>query len=133
MTIRGHLPEKDGILACLLVAEMIAARQASLADQLRDLFRRVGREFWPVRENLHLPEEVQAKLPDRLKADFKEFAGRRVTKVDRIDGLQMTFDDGEWLLMRPSGTEPVVRIYTEAATPAASQKLAEEARAWIVQ
>ena len=133
MTIRGHLPEKDGILACLLVAEMIAARQASLADQLRDLFRRVGREFWPVRENLHLPEEVQAKLPDRLKADFKEFAGRRVTKVDRIDGLQMTFDDGEWLLMRPSGTEPVVRIYTEAATPAASQKLAEEARAWIAQ
>ncbi len=54
MTIRGHLPEKDGILACLLVAEMIAARQASLADQLRDLFRRVGREFWPVRMNLHL-------------------------------------------------------------------------------
>ena len=54
MTIRGHLPEKDGILACLLVGEMIAARQASLAQQLRDLFHRVGREFWPVRVNLHL-------------------------------------------------------------------------------
>ncbi len=133
MTIRGHLPEKDGVLACLLVAEMIAARQASLRDQLRDLFRRIGREFWPVRENLHLPDEVQAKLPQRLKGDFKEFAGHRVTKVDRIDGLQLTLDDGTWVLMRPSGTEPVVRIYTEATTEAAAHKLAEQARAWITQ
>ncbi len=133
MTIRGHLPEKDGILACLLVAEMIAARQASLGDQLRDLFRRVGSEFWPVRVNLHLPEEAQAKLPERLRSDFKEFAGRRVARTDRTDGLKLTLDDGAWILMRPSGTEPVVRIYTEAATQAESTKLAEDARAWIVR
>jgi len=133
MTIRGHLPEKDGILACLIVAEMIAARQASLADQLRDLFRRVGREFWPVRVNLHLSEDAQAKLPKRLRANFKDFAGHRVARTDRTDGVKLILDDGTWLLMRPSGTEPVVRIYTEAATPAASQKLADEARAWITQ
>jgi phosphoglucomutase len=133
MTIRGHLPEKDGILACLLVAEMIAARQASLADQLRDLFRRIGREFWPVRMNLHLPDAAQSKLPARLGADFAEFAGRHVARTDRTDGVQLTFDDGAWVLMRPSGTEPVVRIYTEAATMAESQKLAEDARTWIVQ
>jgi len=133
MTIRGHLPEKDGILACLLVGEMIAARQASLGDQLRDLFRRVGREFWPVRLNLHLPEDVQAKLPERLRGDFKEFAGRRVKHTDRKDGLKLILDDDTWLLMRPSGTEPLVRIYTEAATPAAAQKLADVARAWIVR
>ncbi len=133
MTIRGHLPEKDGILACLLVAEMIAARQASLADQLRDLFRRVGREFWPVRMNLHLPDDAQAKLPARLRGDFKDFAGRHVVRTDRIDGLQLTFDDGAWVLMRPSGTEPVVRIYTESTTPAESKKLADDARAWIVK
>ena len=133
LTIRGHLPEKDGILACLLVGEMIAARQASLMDQLRDLFRRVGREYWPVRVNLHLADDIQARVPERLKADFKEFAGRRVVSVDRIDGLQLTFDGGEWILMRPSGTEPLIRIYTEAATPAESEKLAEEARTWITK
>jgi len=133
MTIRGHLPEKDGILACLLVAEMIAAREATITEQLRDLFRRVGREFWPVRENLHLPEEVQSRLPERLRGDFKEFAGRRVAHTDRTDGLKLILDNDTWLLMRPSGTEPVVRIYTEAATLGASQKLAESARAWIVQ
>jgi phosphoglucomutase len=133
MTIRGHLPEKDGVLACLLVAEMIAARQAALGEQLRDLFRRVGREFWPVRMNLHLPDDAQAKLPTRLKEDFKIFAGRRVAKIDRTDGCQLTFDDGSWILMRPSGTEPVARIYTESTSQAESDKLAEDARAWIVQ
>jgi len=133
MTIRGHLPEKDGILACLLVAEMIAARGASLGDQLRELFRRVGREYWPVRVNLHLPEDVQAGLPARLKAEFREFAGHRVQHKDHTDGLKLILDDDTWLLMRPSGTEPVVRIYTEAATPAASQRLADAARNWIIQ
>ena len=131
MTIRGHLPEKDGILACLLVGEMIAARHATLAEQLRDLFKRVGGEYWPVRVNLHPPEEVQAKLPARLKAEFKEFAGRRVARTDRTDGLKLVFDDGAWVLMRPSGTEPVVRIYTEAAKVEESNGIAEKAKAWI--
>jgi phosphoglucomutase len=131
MTIRGHLPDKDGILACLLVAEMIVARQASIGEQLRDLFRRVGGEFWPVRENLHLAEDVQARLTKRLLGDFKEFAGRRVKRVDHTDGVRVTFDDGAWLLMRPSGTEPVVRIYSESSTPSESKKIAADAQKWI--
>jgi phosphoglucomutase len=133
LTIRGHLPEKDGVLACLLVAEMIAARQASLGEQLRDLFRRVGREFWPVRMNLHLPDQARASLPARLKEDFRTFVGRRVAKIDRTDGCQLTFEDGSWILMRRSGTEPVARIYTESTSQQESNKLAEDARAWIVQ
>lgn len=131
LTIAGHLPEKDGILACLLVAEMIVARQASLADQLRALFKRVGREYWPIRVNLHLPEEIREGVPAKLRQDPKEFAGRRVAQINRKDGLKMIFDDGAWLLMRPSGTEPLIRIYTEAATSSESQKIAEDARAWI--
>jgi len=131
LTIRRHVPEKDGILACLLVAEMIAARQASLAEQLQALFRRVGCECWPIRVNLHLAADVQARLPEKLRREFKEFAGRRVAQTNRTDGLKLVFGDGSWVLMRPSGTEPVVRIYTEAGSMAAAEKLAEEARAWI--
>ena len=133
LTIRGHVPEKDGILACLLVAEMIAARRVSLADQLQDLFRRIGREYWPVRVNLHLDEDVQARVPGRLHANFDQFAGRRVATVNRKDGLKLIFDNGEWILMRPSGTEPLIRVYTEAGSLAESEKLAEEARAWLTQ
>jgi phosphomannomutase len=133
LTIRGHVPEKDGILACLLVAEMIVQRQASLGEQLRDLFRRVGVELWPIRENLHLPEDVVDRLPEKLRQDPSEFAGRRVTRIDRTDGLKLVLDGGSWVLMRPSGTEPVVRIYAESSSIDASTKLAEDARKWISQ
>jgi phosphoglucomutase len=131
LSIRGHVPEKDGILACLLVAEMVAVRQAPLAEQLRALFRRVGREYWPLRTNLHLPEDVKARAVERLKSDFSEFLGRRVAKTDRTDGLKLIFDDGSWILLRLSGTEPLLRIYTESATPQDSAHLAEAARAWV--
>jgi phosphoglucomutase len=131
LSIRGHVPEKDGILACLLVAEMIAARQAPLQEQLRALFRRVGREYWPLRTNLHLPEDVKAHALERLNSDFSEFLGRHVAQTDRTDGLKLIFDDGSWILLRLSGTEPVMRVYTESATPEASARLADEARAWV--
>jgi phosphomannomutase len=133
LSIRGHVPEKDGILACLLVAEMMAARRAPLGEQIRALFRRLGAEFWPLRANLHLPEDVKARAVERLKEDFREFAGRRVNAVDRTDGTKLVFADGTWLLMRLSGTEPLLRVYTEAALREASARLAEDAKRWIFQ
>jgi phosphomannomutase len=132
LSIRGHLPEKDGILACLLVAEMMAARGATLDEQLRDLFRRVGREYWPLRANLHLPEELKARTVQRLAGDFSSFLGRRVARADRTDGLKLVFDDGSWVLLRLSGTEPLMRVYTEAATPQESARLRDQTRAWIL-
>jgi len=132
LSIRGHIPEKDGILACLLVAEMMATRCAALGEQLRQLFRKAGAEFWPLRENLHLSPEVQAALIERLKSDFTEFAGRRVARSDRTDGLKLLFEDGSWLLLRLSGTEPLVRLYTETGSMEASRQLSRDARRWIL-
>jgi phosphomannomutase len=131
LTIRGHVPEKDGILACLLVAEMIATRQASIAEQRSDLFRRIGREYWPIRVNLRLAADVQKRLKEILAAEPKEIGGRRVEKIDRTDGLKLILDGGDWILMRPSGTEPLVRIYSEATSEATTHQLAEEAQKWI--
>jgi phosphoglucomutase len=132
LTIRGHIPEKDGILACLLVAEMVAVRRAPIAEQLQALFKQVGREFWPLRTNLHLPEDVLSRTVDRLKGEFKTFLGRRVLHTDRTDGLKLELHDGSWVLLRLSGTEPLLRVYTEAATREAASKLASETRAWIM-
>jgi phosphoglucomutase len=131
LSIHGHIPEKDGILACLLVAEMIAARQAPLDEQLRRLFQYVGREYWPLRTDLHLPEDVKARAVARMGGDFSTFLGRRVVHTDRTDGLKLVFDDGAWILLRLSGTEPLLRVYTESATPEDSARLAEGARAWV--
>jgi phosphomannomutase len=134
LSIRGHVPEKDGILACLLVAEMIAARGgASLGEQIRALFKKVGAEFWPIRTNLHLTEEVQTRAVARLKKGYKTFLGRHVKSLDRTDGLKLEFDDGSWVLMRLSGTEPLLRVYTEASTQKESASLAEETRGWIME
>jgi phosphoglucomutase len=131
LSIRGHVPEKDGILACLLVAEMTAVRGKSVGEQIRDLFRRVGTEFWPLRTNLHLTSEIQKRTVARLKNDYTEFIGRRVKKTDRTDGLKLEFDDGSWLLMRLSGTEPLLRLYTESSSAGASAKIADDTRKWI--
>lgn len=131
MTVNGHVPEKDGILACLLVAEMTAVRRASLAEQLRGLFRKVGAEFWPIRANLRLTQEAQARALERLREDPREFGGRPVARLDRTDGLKMAFADGSWVLLRASGTEPILRVYTEASTPEASKQLLGSAQRWI--
>jgi phosphoglucomutase len=133
LSIRGHVPEKDGILAGTLVAEMISARGTPIAEQLRALFGRVGAEFWPLRVNLPLPEEVKARTIGRLQRDYRDFLGRRVQMTDRTDGTKFVFADGSWVLMRMSGTEPLLRLYTEAASLAASQKLADEAKRWIFE
>ena len=133
LTIRGHIPEKDGILACLLVAEMIAARGASIGEQVKATFRKLGREFWPTRENLHLSEEQKATAIEKSKTDASTLIGRKVASVDRTDGAKFAFEDGSWMLLRLSGTEPLLRLYVEADSAVASAKLTKDATDWILK
>ena len=113
LTIRSHVPEKDGVIAGLLVAEMVANRGKSLGVQLKELFAKVG-SFYPVRKNFRLTPEVKAAFTEKLKADPTELSGRKVVRVVRTDGLKLVLEDGSWVCYRLSGTEPVVRAYTEA-------------------
>jgi phosphoglucomutase len=133
LTIRGHVPEKDGILACLLVAEMTAARGASIGEQIRALFKKLGREFHPVRENLHLSDEQKANTIRKVTVDASTLLGRKVVSVDRTDGAKFVFEDGSWMLVRLSGTEPIVRLYVEADSAAATEKLTRQASEWILK
>ena len=131
LTIRGHVPEKDGVIAGLLAAEMVAVRGKSLGKQLRQLFNRVG-SFYPIRENFHLTPEVKEKFTEKIKTDPAEIGGRKVTQVVRTDGLKLILADGSWVCYRLSGTEPVVRVYTEARKESDSAPLTEAARAWVM-
>jgi alpha-D-glucose phosphate-specific phosphoglucomutase len=132
LTIRGHVPEKDGILAGLLVAEMVAVRGKSLGDQLQALFAKVG-SYYPVRENFHLTAEAKNKFTEKLKSDPTELAGRKVSSIVRTDGLKLIFDDGAWVCYRLSGTEPVVRAYTEARSKEDSARLTKAAEHWVTE
>ncbi len=131
LTIRGHVPEKDGVLAGLLITEMVARRGKNLGAQLEDLFGKVG-SFYPHRENFRLTPEVKEKFTEKVKGDPAELGGRKVTSIVRTDGLKLILDDGSWVCYRLSGTEPVVRVYTEVRRQEDSGKLSEAAKAWVL-
>lgn len=132
LTIRGHVPEKDGVIAGLLVAEMVAVRGKNLGEQLKELFGKVG-EFYPHRENFRLTSEVKAKFIEKVKSDPAAIGGRKVTEIVRTDGLKLILDDGSWVCYRLSGTEPVVRVYTESRKRADSGPLIDAAKAWVLE
>jgi len=131
LTIRGHVPEKDGIIAGLLVAEMVAVRGKSLGVQLKELFGKVG-SYYPVRENFHLTPEIKAAFTEKMKADPTELGGRKVAQVVRTDGLKLILEDGSWVCYRLSGTEPVVRAYTEARSEQDMEALKAAAEKFVI-
>ncbi len=131
LTIRGHVPEKDGVIAGLLVAEMVATRGKSLGEQLKALFDKVG-SFYPIRENFHLTADTMANFTKKLKADPTELSGRKVVSVVRTDGLKLILDGGSWVCYRLSGTEPVVRAYTEARSEQDVAALSKAAREFVL-
>jgi phosphoglucomutase len=131
LTIRGHVPEKDGIIAGLLVTEMVAARRKSIGVQLRELFAKVG-SYYPVRENFRLTPEVKARFTEKLKTDPKELGGRKVRQIVRTDGLKLILEDGSWVCYRLSGTEPVVRAYTEARSEKDMEALRGAAKQFVM-
>ncbi len=115
LTIQGHTPEKDGILACLLVLEMIAYERKSLS-QIRKDFRKNYGEFFNTRIDFQLSsEEEKQELLSKFKNMKDYLSGIKIVNQDSIDGTRYFFDKPDaWVLARASGTEPVVRIYLEA-------------------
>src|ERR1700761_103082 len=132
LTIRGHVPEKDGVIAGLLVTEMVAVRGKSLGAQLKELFGRVG-EYYPNRENFRLTPEVKEKFVEKVKGDPTSLGGRKVSQIVRTDGLKLILEDGSWVCYRLSGTEPVVRVYSEARRESDSEPLSKAAKDWVLE
>src|SRR6267154_6735731 len=127
LSIRYHVPEKDGILAGLLCCEAVARRNKPLMTQIHDLFGKVG-SFYSHRDNFRLTPEVKEKFTKKLNSDPHELAGRKVKQIVQTDGLKLLFEDGSWVCFRLSGTEPVVRVYSEARSESGLEKRSEERR-----
>ena len=131
LSIKGHYPEKDGIIACLLAAEAVAARGASLTEQLAELHGRLGKLI-SARIGVRLTPEVAASLKDRLAREPDSIGGRQIENINRLDGVKFIFADSSWMLMRPSGTEPVVRIYAESDDARGLENLLEDGRKFLL-
>lgn len=114
LTVKGHVPEKDGVVADLVLTEMVAKTGKSPLENLAEIEAITGK-FYSTRIDLTLPEPAKQALMQRLKdTPPTEIAGKKVVSVTKIDGAKMVCEDGSWLLIRPSGTEPLVRCYMEA-------------------
>ena len=123
LTIRGHVPEKDGIIACMLMAEVVAFNKKPLAAILKDITKLTGPVFTE-RQNFRLPAETMEKFKQTLKQKTPEkIAGMKIQKVVSIDGYKFIIDNDTWIGFRLSGTEPIVRLYAESASKDKLKKL----------
>ena len=132
LSIKGHYPEKDGILACLLAIEAVTVRHATLTEQLESIYQRVGK-LENARIGVKLTPDVASKLKEKLAEEPTELAGRKIENINRIDGVKFLFADGNsWMLMRPSGTEPLVRIYAESESKRDVDALLEAGKKYLL-
>ena len=121
--VKGHLPERDGILNSLLFLEAIVSSGKRPSEMLADLHREFG-EFRFGRKDLHMDVSKGQELVTRLaEQPPAAMAGYKVSSVNTMDGTKLMFDDESWLLFRQSGTEPVLRVYSEATSTAKMNEL----------
>jgi phosphomannomutase len=117
VSVKGHIPEKDGILANCLLVEMLACERKPLSQIWQDLAKEAEINFVGRRRDLHLNSFTQKALMEELKAKpFDTIGGEKVQEVSRKDGLKFYMDKNNWILVRPSGTEPLIRLYFEGTS-----------------
>jgi phosphomannomutase len=130
LSIRGHIPEKDGIMAALLILEMLTHYRKPLSRILKDLMAEFG-PFYNDSFNLELKKENQGELIEQLRQyPPRKLAGSAFKKIVTIDGVKIIYENC-WFLVRPSGTEPLVRLYFEADSPGVLKKAAQEVTALV--
>jgi phosphoglucomutase len=130
LSIYRHLPEKDGILACLLVAEMVATTGKHIQQLTSEMFQEFG-TFFNRRVDIRLTPQIKDRLTLKLANPPAEIEGLKVLSTDTTDGVKLQFENNRWMLFRLSGTEPVARIYAEACTPMELKNLVDSARRFV--
>ncbi len=124
IAFHGHIPEGDGILMGLMIIEMVACYGVSLYELVQDLLKEVGPAHYE-RTDLRLRHPVsKTAMTQKLVGDAPgSIGGEQITEVSTVDGVKYILADDSWLLIRPSGTEPVLRVYAEGRSPEMVQAL----------
>src|SRR5437016_3774790 len=130
MSMRRHLPEKDGILACLLVAEMVARTGKKLNQLVEEMYAEFG-YYYSKRIDLKLTPQLKESLASKLANPPRQIDGLEVRDVNTTDGVKLIFDNQTWLLFRLSGTEPVARVYAEACSPKDLKNLLDAGKKFV--
>lgn len=129
---KGHIPERDGIWIGLIIWEFMAKTGRSLSDLVQEIYDLVGK-FAVERYDLHVTEELkQAIINNSKTGKYASFGDLKVVNTDDMDGFKFFFEDESWVMIRPSGTEPVLRVYAEAPTSADSFKILDKVKAVLL-
>jgi len=132
------LPERDGVLNCLLLANVMAEEGKPLGQLVADLQREFGAHYYG-RRDLHIPEDVKQSAIQRARSDGTQTLGKyRVLNKEHLDGVKFFLDaptNGNgaeaWVLFRASGTEPLLRLYTEASSPELVREFLQTGEAFV--
>jgi phosphomannomutase len=128
IAIKGHIPERDGIWMGLTIWEFMAKTGKSLKDLIQEVYNITG-PFWFERNDMYIEESTKLKVLDGCKkGTYKEFGKYKVQRIEDLDGYKYFFDDNTWLMIRASGTEPVLRLYAEGDTKEIAFDILEEAK-----
>jgi phosphomannomutase len=142
--ITRHLPERDGILNALLIANVMAEEKRTLAQLVQDLQDKYGAHYY-ARLDMHIPNELKDSAISRARSGVSEIGGYKVLRVETLDGVKFFLDAPKgkagtaapaaesWLLLRASGTEPLLRVYSEAGSPEVVQQLLKSAEAFVYE
>jgi phosphoglucomutase len=128
LSVKGHVPEKDGILACLLMAELVAYERKPLGKILKELEKQTG-EFHTTRINVAIPADKKEALLQKLAGGLDKVGKAKVEQFITTDGFKFLLPNREWVAFRASGTEPLIRCYIEAKSAQQMKALEKACRA----
>jgi phosphomannomutase len=130
--VKGHIPERDGVWMGLLIWQFMSETNKSLETLIEEIYSITG-SFAFERSDLHLDKDLKYRVIEKCKNnEFTHFGDYTITKTLDFDGYKYVFNENTWLMIRPSGTEPVLRTYAEAATKEEALRILEEARKIIL-
>ncbi len=125
LTIRGHILGKDGILAAALMVEMLALTRRGIHELIDEIYQITGR-LYSIEMNTPATSEMKVIIPKRLRKNpLKKIGAYPVIRTSHLDGIKFLLENDNWLLLRFSGTEPLLRIFAEADSPEKAQELIE--------
>ena len=131
IAIKGHIPERDGIWMGLVLFEYMAKSGKTLDELVLEVYDLVG-EFKYCRDDLHISEELKNSIVNKCNKDkFTSFGEYKVESIDKTDGFKFILTDSQWLMIRPSGTEPVLRCYAESETLAGARAILNACKSTI--
>lgn len=133
LAVKGHIPERDGVWIGLMILEFMAKTGKSLKTLIQEVYDIVG-EFKFDRDDLHLTEEQKQNIITACKSNsYKSFGKYKVTTMEDVDGWKFNFGNGEWVMMRASGTEPVLRVYAQSKDLAGCRSILDAVQAEILK